>query len=128
MLGTPSKADGPHGPGEREVDSARCLRLKFCHRELACHETVPDQTHSVCHTFDFRHHVGGQPDGRATALPLGQEIPELLLQHRVEAAGRLVKDQQLRIPHECQDQPDLPTIPGAQIAERSRRIKPKTFD
>jgi hypothetical protein len=67
----------------------------------------------------------GDEDG-ATAIALfGDEGEELLLHQRVEAAGRLVEDQQLGLVEGGEDQADLLAIAAGELPERPVEVGPE---
>ena len=65
---------------------------------------------------------------RPSALHLGDHVVELMLIQRVEAAGRLVEDQQARLVHEGLHQPDLLLVAARILAEAPAGVEFEAVD
>jgi len=64
----------------------------------------------------------GEEDGAAALTLLAHQGEELLLHQRIEAAGRLVEDEQLRRVEEGADQADLLAVTTRELAERAVEV------
>src|SRR6266542_4172254 len=105
----------------------RCLEvdLDVAHRTLAeglhplDRDQVPvaDDADPVGRVLHLGQHVRGHEDGLAGGPGLAYQLLELLLHERVQAAGRLVEDEQLRVVHERLYQADLLLVPLGQGAD-----------
>jgi hypothetical protein len=63
--------------------------------------------------------MGREEDGAAAGRGLAQQRSELLLQQRVESAGRLVEHEQLRPVHERLHEAELLPVPLRELADRT---------
>jgi hypothetical protein len=70
-------------------------------------------------------HVRGHEDGRTVGGRLTHHRQELLLQQRVQAAGRLVEDQQFGRVQERLDHADLLLVALRQAADRLAQVEPE---
>ena len=75
--------------------------------------------------LDLVERVRRQEDRPARGGALAQEVLELVLHQRVEAAGGLVEDQQLGLVHERLDQADLLTVPLGQLLDGPVQLSSK---
>ena len=82
----------------------------------------PDPVADPLHLVEL---VRGEEDGAAAVAFLGDEGEELLLHQRVEAAGRLVEDQQLGPVEGGEDQADLLAVAARELAERPVEVGAK---
>ena len=57
----------------------------------------PDDPDPVADPLDLAQGVGGEEDGSSFFLDLADDLQELFLHQRVEAAGRLVEDEERRL-------------------------------
>ncbi len=82
---------------------------------------VAEDPDLVTKCFDFAHDVRREKDGLAAFLGFVDATAEGLLHERVEPAGGLVENEQVRSGHQGRDQDDLLTIPlgvGANLLGR----------
>ena len=79
---------------------------------------VADDRDAVAQALDLVEVVRGQEDRRAALALLGDDLVELLLHERVQAARRLVEDEQLRRVEERLDEADLLAVAAREVAER----------
>jgi len=71
---------------------------------------VTDDPDPVCTLLDLAQDMRRHEDGLAGRARLGDELEEPLLDDGIEAAGRLVEDQELGLVHERLHHPDLLAI------------------
>jgi hypothetical protein len=76
--------------------------------------TLTDDADPVGGLLHLAHHVRGHEDGATGRPGLPHHRDELLLQERVQSAGRLVQDEQLRLVHERLHDADLLPVPLGQ--------------
>ena len=81
----------PHDPALRH------LVAHALHRAAVDQLALLDNRHAVAQGLEFAQDVRGDDDGLAQALQLLQDGHHLDARPRVEAAGRLVQQQQLRV-------------------------------
>src|SRR5579859_1870555 len=105
------------GPGARAV-------LHFRDRHEA---TRADDAHPVAYELDLRQDVRGKEYRRATVSRFVQQAVELLLVERVEPAGGLVEDQQVRLVHESEKDAELLLVAAGVFAESAAQIEVETL-
>src|SRR5918995_1029714 len=71
--------------------------------------------------------VVGEEDGPPRRRPLADQLEHVLLAEGVEAARRLVEDQQLRVVHERGDDADLLLVALREVAEPSLEVESNTL-
>jgi hypothetical protein len=118
----PGEVVGGDRGGEADLHAAQ---RPFAQRLDALHGHQPalaDDADAVGDVLHLREDVGRHEHGLAALARLPDHHQELLLHQRVQAAGRLVQDQQLRCVHERLHQADLLPValreaadPGAQL-------------
>ena len=96
----------PGGPGLQAPD-------------VVDHRQAPaaDQADAVGDALDLAEHVRGEEHGLAAVARLAEDLVHLALDERVEAAGGLVEDDQLRAVHQRQDEADLLAVALRQRAD-----------
>ena len=77
------------------------------HRVHRHHLTAPDDADAVTGALHLFKHVAGEEDGLALFLLRCHQVHKPALHERVQAAGGLVKDQDVRVVHEGGHQPQL---------------------
>jgi len=73
------------------------------------------------------HHMARDQQRHSGLCELPEAGPEVGAQHRVEAGGRLVEDQQLGLVEERQDQADLLPVAARELAERPVEVSAKAL-
>ncbi len=76
-----------------------------------------DDAHAVAHLLNLGEHVRRNDDGAAGGDNVADELVERVLDERIEAACRLVEDQQLGLVDERLQQPHLLAVAPGQIAD-----------
>src|SRR5258708_2948662 len=88
------------------------------------HEAArPDDAHAVADVLDLREDVRRKEHCRATFSRFVQKLVELLLIERVEPAGGLVEDQQLRPVHESEEDAELLLVAAGVFAESPAQVE-----
>src|SRR5260370_41620890 len=75
-----------------------------------------DDADAIAQVLDLGKDVRGKEDGRSILASFGGQVEELLLVERVEAAGRLVEDEQWRLVDGREDEAELPLIAAGGMA------------
>src|SRR5262249_57445704 len=70
----------------------------------------------------LRQVVGGEQDGGAAVRKAGDEVPELAPCLRVEAGGRLVEEEQLRVPDDAQRDIHPAALPAGELLQLGARL------
>ena len=87
-----------------------------------------DDGHAIARLLHLGQDVRAQEDGAALFLGLADDRVELLLDERVEAACRLIEEQQVGPVLEGDDQPDLLLVALGQLPELARRVDLEALD
>src|SRR5829696_2440198 len=93
-------------------------------RGLHVHEfAVADDPDPVAHAFDLRKHVRGVEHRAPLGPHLLDNVQELLPHQRVQAAGRLVQDQERRLVEHGLHETDLLLVPPREPPHRTVQIR-----
>src|SRR5207302_9764827 len=93
------------------------------------HETpVADDPDRGARLFDFTQDVRREKDGPPLSARLEDHAIEFLLVQRIEAAGRLVENQQARAMHEGLDQHHLALVSGGVLAKLATGVELEALD
>ena len=112
----PVELAGEHGVGDDGVHPVQGLRLQVrqrLDRDQPAGAQHPDPVGDPLHLAE---HVRGQQHGAAGRGVLADQRVELLLHQRVQAAGRLVEHQQVRVAHPGQHDRELLPVAAGQLA------------
>ena len=93
-------ADGPGVVGRAQAPLAAGGALEVVQRALEDDEARADDGHPVAELLDLGEQVAGQQDGRAAERQPRDERPHVAHPGRVQARGRLVEQQELRVAQE----------------------------
>ena len=85
---------------------------------------IPTRSQTALDLVEF---VRGEEDGAAAPALVGDELVERLLHQRVEAAGRLVQDEQLGVVERRLHEADLLPVAARQLAERTVEVGRETL-
>ena len=98
--------------------------LEQLRHRTACEDlTGTDHRHRVCDGLDLVEDVRGQQHRLTAELALVDHGLELLLQQGVQAARRLVQNQQVGPAHEDSDEPDLALVASREVAGGAARVQ-----
>ena len=88
---------------------------------------LPDQADAIGDVLYLGEDVRGEEDRAAALGGLGDELVERLLHERVEAARRLVEDEQVGIVHERLDEPDLLPVSAGELLDPAVEVEVEPF-
>ena len=100
------------------LDPTQLVELRELHQPA-----VPDDGNAVAHALHLRKHVRREKHCGSVVSRLFQQGVELLLVERIEAARRLVEDQQVRLVHEGQDDGELLLVAARVFAEPAAQVQ-----
>src|SRR5947209_6065488 len=83
----------------------------------------PDDSHAVTNLLNLTHNVRGKENGSAILFCLLDHFVKFLLVERIEAAGRLIKDQEARAVHKSLDDTDLLLVTARILAKLPGKIE-----
>ena len=118
---------GGNGIAEADIDPVEFdigdLFDRFHRLEFA----IAQDAHAVAYRLNFAQDMRRQKHGFALIAIFVHHRVESLLHQRIEAAGRLVQDQELGRMHHGDDEPQFALIARRQVAHAFGRIQVKAF-
>src|SRR5712691_5275293 len=119
---------GRNRAGERDRDLVALDGLDLGHVTDAHETPVADDADPVAGLLDLAQDMGRKEYRASFIARLFDHVIELLLVQRIEAAGRLVENQQARAVHEGLDQDDLALVSSRVLAELSTGVEIEALD
>ena len=116
-----------HRVGELDLDPAPLHRLAEQVVDPLDRDqpAVADDPDPVADALDLVELVRGEEDRAAALAFLAHQGEELLLHQRVQAARRLVEDEQVGAVEEGEDQADLLAVAARELAQRPLEVGPE---
>ena len=88
---------------------------------------LADQADPIGDVLHLGQDVRGEEDRAAALGGLGDQLVERLLHERVEAARRLVEDEQVGVVHERLDEPDLLPVSARELLDPAVEVEVEPF-
>src|SRR4029077_9605388 len=101
-----------------EPDAVQLVEVRDLHQPARA-----DDADAVAYVLDLGKDVRRKEDCRPIFASVGDQVEELLLVQRVEAAGRLVEDEQRGLMHESEDDAELSLVAAGVFAVPAAEVE-----
>ena len=115
--GTAAKASLLDRSLELQVQATDGAVLERVHALDDDEASLAQDAHAVGHALDLGQAVAGEEDRAPVVAHLADDLLQLLLHERVQAAAGLVEDEQVRPAHEGLDEGHLLLVAGREVGD-----------